>query len=162
MVNCVMLKHEAPGLEAPPHPGEVGQRVYENVSQEAWDEWLQRLQMIINENQLNTADPRSLELEPSLTLVVHTHQARQLEHSLVPASLVELDTRVVITKPERFRASEASRVDRRRIALDPSCEHLGLLATPADDHGRGLGQIARTVLPHVEPRPHATVDQALT
>ena len=62
MVDCVMLKREAPGLEAPPHPGELGQRIFENVSQEAWDEWLQRLQMIVNENQLNTADPRSIEL----------------------------------------------------------------------------------------------------
>ena len=57
-----MLKREAPGLESPPHPGEIGQRIFENVSQEAWDEWLQRLQMIVNENQLNTADPRSIEV----------------------------------------------------------------------------------------------------
>ena len=62
MVNCVVLKREAEGLELPPHPGELGQRIYENVSQEAWADWLQRLQMIINENQLNTADPNSIEL----------------------------------------------------------------------------------------------------
>ena len=62
MVNCPVLKREAPGLEEPTHPGELGQRIYDNVSQEAWDDWLQRLQMIINENQLNTADPRSLEV----------------------------------------------------------------------------------------------------
>lgn len=62
MVDCVVLKREAEGLESPPHPGELGQRIYENVSQEAWSDWLQRLQMIINENQLNTADPNSIEL----------------------------------------------------------------------------------------------------
>ena len=49
-------------MDAPPHPGEIGVRIYENVSREGWTEWLQRLQMIMNENQLNTADPRSLEL----------------------------------------------------------------------------------------------------
>ncbi len=62
MVHCVVLKREAEGLDAPPHPGEIGRRIYENVSKEGWQQWLQRLQMIINENQLNTADAMSIEL----------------------------------------------------------------------------------------------------
>lgn len=62
MVECVVLKREAEGLDEPPHPGELGQRIYESVSKEGWGEWLQRLQMIINENGLNSADPRSLEI----------------------------------------------------------------------------------------------------
>jgi Fe-S cluster biosynthesis and repair protein YggX len=62
MVECVVLKREAEGLGEPPHPGEIGKRIYENVSKEGWTEWLQRLQMIINENQLNSADPRSIEV----------------------------------------------------------------------------------------------------
>ena len=62
MVQCVVLKREAEGLDEPPHPGDIGRRIYENVSKEGWTEWLQRLQMIINENQLNSADPRSLEI----------------------------------------------------------------------------------------------------
>ncbi len=62
MVQCVVVKREAEGLEAPPHPGEIGRRIYENVSKEGWQQWLQRLQMIINENQLNTADAMSIEL----------------------------------------------------------------------------------------------------
>ncbi|HEX9585066.1 MAG TPA: oxidative damage protection protein [Gammaproteobacteria bacterium] len=62
MVQCVVLKREAEGLETVPHPGELGQRIFENVSREGWEEWLKRLQMIINENQLNTADPMSIEL----------------------------------------------------------------------------------------------------
>ncbi len=61
-VECVVLKREAEGLDEPPHPGEIGARVYENVSKEGWAEWLQRLQMIINENQLNSADPSSMEV----------------------------------------------------------------------------------------------------
>ena len=62
MVHCVVLGHESEGLDVPPHPGKVGRRIYENVSREGWREWLQRLQMIINENQLNTADPESVAL----------------------------------------------------------------------------------------------------
>ena len=62
IVNCVVLKREAEGLEAPPHPGDLGKRIFESVSKEGWAEWLKRLQMIINENQLNSADPRSIEI----------------------------------------------------------------------------------------------------
>ena len=61
MVNCVVLKQEAEGLDAPPHPGELGIRVYENVSKEGWKQWLDRLAAIINENGLNTADPKNIE-----------------------------------------------------------------------------------------------------
>lgn len=61
-VQCVILKREAEGLDEAPHPGELGERIYQNVSSEGWQQWLQRLQMIINENQLNTADPRAIEL----------------------------------------------------------------------------------------------------
>ena len=62
MVDCVVLKREAEALDEPPHPGELGRRIYDNVSKEGWGEWLKRLQMIINENQLNSADPRSIEV----------------------------------------------------------------------------------------------------
>jgi len=61
-VNCVVLKREAEGLDTPPHPGELGQRIYENVSKEGWQQWLERLTMIINENGLNTADPGTVEV----------------------------------------------------------------------------------------------------
>ncbi len=59
-VQCVVLKKEAEGLDAPPHPGELGQRIYENVSLEGWRRWLERLTMIINENAITTADPRAM------------------------------------------------------------------------------------------------------
>ncbi len=62
MVNCTVLKRETEGLDELPHPGALGERIYENVSAEGWRQWLERLQMIINENQLNTADPKSIEL----------------------------------------------------------------------------------------------------
>jgi len=62
IVNCVVLNREAEGLEQPPHPGSLGERIYENVSAEGWKQWLERLTMIINENGLNTADTASVEL----------------------------------------------------------------------------------------------------
>ncbi len=61
-VNCVVLKREAEGLERPPYPGELGRRIYDNVSAEGWSQWLERLVMIINENQLSTADAEALAL----------------------------------------------------------------------------------------------------
>jgi len=61
-VQCVVLKVEAEGLDKPPHPGELGQRIYANVSKEGWQKWLERLTMIINENGLATADPQAIDL----------------------------------------------------------------------------------------------------
>lgn len=61
MVQCVVLKREAEGLDKPPHPGEIGVRIYENVSREGWAQWLERLTTIINENGLSTADVENLE-----------------------------------------------------------------------------------------------------
>lgn len=62
MVECVVLKAQSEGMESVPHPGELGVRIYENVSAEGWKKWLERLAAIINENGLNTADPRVLPL----------------------------------------------------------------------------------------------------
>ena len=62
MVNCVVLKREAEGLDAPPHPGPLGERIYESVSKEGWKKWLERLTMIINENGLSSADPASIQV----------------------------------------------------------------------------------------------------
>ena len=62
MIECVVLKAQSEGMESVPHPGELGVRIYDNVSAEGWKQWLERLSAIINENSLNTADPRALEL----------------------------------------------------------------------------------------------------
>ncbi|PCI07339.1 MAG: oxidative damage protection protein [Gammaproteobacteria bacterium] len=61
-VQCVVLKTESDAMDAPPHPGELGQRIFENVSKAGWKIWLERLTTIINENGLNTADTKNLEL----------------------------------------------------------------------------------------------------
>jgi Fe-S cluster biosynthesis and repair protein YggX len=62
LVNCQILKREAEGLDRPPHPGPLGQRIYQSISKEGWGKWLERLAIIINENRLSTADPGSIKL----------------------------------------------------------------------------------------------------
>ena len=62
MIFCQVLKREAEGLDAPPYPGELGERIYENVSEEGWRQWLDRLTIIMNELRLSTADPQTLEV----------------------------------------------------------------------------------------------------
>ena len=56
MVQCVKLGKQLPGLKRAPVPGEVGKRIYNHISQEAWDQWKARQTMFINENQLNLTD----------------------------------------------------------------------------------------------------------
>lgn len=57
MVKCVKLGIEAEGLEQPPFPGLKGQYIFENVSKQAWQEWLNMQTMIINERRLASFDP---------------------------------------------------------------------------------------------------------
>ncbi len=57
-VNCIKLGREAEGLDFTPYPGELGKRIFENVSKEAWQQWIRLQTMIINENRLNLADQR--------------------------------------------------------------------------------------------------------
>ena len=62
MVSCVVLKSEAPALKSVPYPGELGQRIFNEVSEEGWAKWIENQTMIINENGLSTVDPTSLKL----------------------------------------------------------------------------------------------------
>ena len=55
-VQCVKLGREAEGLDRPTYPGPLGQRIYENVSKEAWQGWIKFQTMLVNENRLNLAD----------------------------------------------------------------------------------------------------------
>jgi len=52
-VNCIKLGHKAEGLDKLPFKGELGQRVYDNVSKEAWKQWLEHSKMLINEYRLD-------------------------------------------------------------------------------------------------------------
>lgn len=59
MVHCVLLDKEAEGLDVPPYPGELGKRIFENVSKEAWQKWLRHQTMLINEYRLTPVDPKA-------------------------------------------------------------------------------------------------------
>jgi Fe-S cluster biosynthesis and repair protein YggX len=58
-VHCVKLKREADGLDLPPYPGELGRRIFDNVSKEAWQGWLEHQKRLINEMRLNLMDPKA-------------------------------------------------------------------------------------------------------
>ena len=59
MVHCIKLGREAEGLDFPPVPGELGKKLWENVSKEAWATWQKHQTMLVNENRLNLADARA-------------------------------------------------------------------------------------------------------
>jgi len=59
MIHCVKLGHEAEGLGFAPYPGELGKRIYANVSKQAWAQWLAHQTMLINENRLSPLDPKA-------------------------------------------------------------------------------------------------------
>ena len=58
-VQCLKLKKEAEGLDYPPYPGEMGTRIWQSISKEAWEEWMAIQTRLVNENRLNLADTRA-------------------------------------------------------------------------------------------------------
>lgn len=58
-VECIHLKKTGEGLDFAPYPGELGKRIYDNVSKEAWALWMKHQTMLVNENRLNLADQRA-------------------------------------------------------------------------------------------------------
>lgn len=58
LVNCVILKKEAEGLDKAPYPGELGKRILENVSKEGWKMWMKQQTMLMNEHRLSPVDPK--------------------------------------------------------------------------------------------------------
>ncbi len=59
IVTCVKLKREAEGLARQPYPGPLGQRVFENVSKQAWQDWLKQQTILINEYRLSPIEPKA-------------------------------------------------------------------------------------------------------
>jgi Fe-S cluster biosynthesis and repair protein YggX len=59
MVQCVLLKREAPGLDRPPYPGPLGQKIFQQVSKEGWDRWRSHQVMLINEYRLTPIEPKA-------------------------------------------------------------------------------------------------------
>jgi Fe-S cluster biosynthesis and repair protein YggX len=61
MVQCVKLGKEAEGLDRQTYPGELGKRIFENVSKQAWQQWMQQQTMLINEYRLSPIEPKARE-----------------------------------------------------------------------------------------------------
>lgn len=61
-VRCARLQRELPGLQAPPFPGDLGQRIFEGISREAWDAWQKRSVEIMQERSLSMGDPQARKL----------------------------------------------------------------------------------------------------
>jgi len=59
VIQCIKLGREAEGLDFPPYPGELGKRIFDHVSKQAWKEWLELQKMLVNENRLNLADKKA-------------------------------------------------------------------------------------------------------
>jgi len=59
MVKCIKLDKESEGLDRPTYPGDLGKRIYDNVSKEAWQNWMQHQTMLINEYRLTPVDPKA-------------------------------------------------------------------------------------------------------
>ena len=59
MVRCIKLGKEAEGLDYPTYPGELGKRIFDNVSKEAWKAWLNQQTMLMNEYRINPLDPKA-------------------------------------------------------------------------------------------------------
>ena len=59
MIDCVKLKQQAEGLDYPPYPGEVGKKIWQSISKEAWQGWMDVQTRLVNENRLNLADARA-------------------------------------------------------------------------------------------------------
>ncbi|MFU8797298.1 MAG: oxidative damage protection protein [Gammaproteobacteria bacterium] len=70
-------------LPSPPYPGELGQRIFEHISQEKWNEWLQRQTMFINENRLNLSEPSAREF-----LVTEMEKFLFTDNSETPAGYI--------------------------------------------------------------------------
>jgi Fe-S cluster biosynthesis and repair protein YggX len=59
MVQCIKLGAQAEGLDRAPYPGPLGKRIWEEVSKQAWADWMKQQTMLVNENRLNLADARA-------------------------------------------------------------------------------------------------------
>ena len=59
MVNCVRLKKEAEGLDRPTYPGELGKKIFDNASKEAWQDWIRQQTILMNEYRLSPIEPKA-------------------------------------------------------------------------------------------------------
>ena len=87
MVHCVKLDKEAEGLDRPTYPGDLGKRIYLNISKEAWQMWVGHQTMLINEYRLTPVDPKARKfLEEEMEKFLFTDEATQISGYVPPSS----------------------------------------------------------------------------
>ena len=59
LIFCEYFKNKRPGLDRVPYPGEIGEKIFDSISKEAWQLWLEHQTMLINENRLSLVDPEA-------------------------------------------------------------------------------------------------------
>ena len=85
MVQCVKLEKEAEGLDRPTYPGDLGKRIYLNISKEAWQQWVNHQTMLINEYRLTPVDPKARKfLEEEMEKFLFTGDATQISGYVPP------------------------------------------------------------------------------
>ena len=89
-VYCVKLKQEAEGLDYAPYPGELGAKIYQNISKQAWQDWVQTQTRLVNENRLNLADARA-----------RKYLAQQMQRFLFEDTSVEAQGYVPPSNPQQ-------------------------------------------------------------
>lgn len=86
-VQCAKLGKEAPGLERPPFPGELGQRIYEEVSAEGFELWKPQMTILINHYGLNPVEPETRQfLREQMELFFFGQPAEMPEGWVAPES----------------------------------------------------------------------------
>ena len=83
-VECIKLGRQAPGLAQAPLPGELGQRIFDQVSAEAWAGWLEHQKMLVNEYRLNLADSRARKYLREQTERYFFGEGADVAHGYVP------------------------------------------------------------------------------
>lgn len=83
-VQCVKFGREMEGLDTPPFKGDLGQRLYENVSKEAWKMWLEQQKMLINEYRLSPMDPEARKFLKEQTEAFFFGEGAKLPEGYVP------------------------------------------------------------------------------
>jgi Fe-S cluster biosynthesis and repair protein YggX len=85
MVHCVLLGREAEGLDRPTYPGDLGKRIFDNVSKEAWQKWVQHQTMLLNEYRLSPIDPKARKfLEEEMEKFFFGEGAAQIDNYVPP------------------------------------------------------------------------------
>lgn len=80
MVQCLKLKQELPGLEFAPYPGDIGVKIWQSISKEAWENWMDVQTRLVNENRLNLADA-----------MARKYLAEQMQEYLFEDAYIEAD-----------------------------------------------------------------------